>query len=96
MEKLLTIKQAFPLVERPYTDRNGIQTLFASRAFIFSDGIDTIHAEAVGDYARSIANVDFQPGTIHAVILQFTAREWKDKDGVTRYSNEARITRIGY
>ena len=65
----MTIQQAFPLVERPYTDRNGNQALFASRGFILTDGIDTVHAEAVGDFAKSIANVDYQPNSLHAVQL---------------------------
>ena len=39
MEKLMTIKQAFGLTERNYTDRNGIPALFSSRGFILSDGI---------------------------------------------------------
>ena len=94
MEKLMTIQQTFPLVERPYTDRNGNQALFASRGFILTDGIDTVHAEAVGDFAKSIANVDYQHNSLHAVQLQINAREWKDKEGVTRYSNEVRLVKI--
>lgn len=94
MEKLMTIQQAFPLVERPYTDRNGNQALFASRGFILTDGIDTIYAEATGDYAKSIASRTFDPASAHAVQMSFIAREWKDKDGATHYSNDARIIRI--
>lgn len=95
MEKLMTIKQAFALVERPYTDRNGIQTLFASRGFVLTDGIDTVYAEAVGDHAKSIANVNYAPGSTYRIQMQICAREWKDKDGLTHYSNDVRIVKIG-
>ena len=94
MEKLMTIKQVFPIVERPYTDRNGNQALFASRGFVLTDGIDTVFAEALGDYAKSIANVPYTPGSTYRIQMQATAREWKDKDGMTHYSNDIRIIKI--
>ena len=95
MEKLMTIKQAFGLTERNYTDRNGIPALFSSRGFILSDGIDTVYAEAVGDHAKSIANVNYAPGSTYRIQMQVCAREWKDKEGLTHYSNDVRIVKIG-
>ena len=95
MEKLMVIKQAFPLQVRPYTDRNGQQQTFASRGFIVTDGIDCIYAEAIGDYARSIEHEEYQPNSLHAVQMTVLTREWKDKEGVTHYSNDVRINRIG-
>ena len=95
MEKLMTIKQAFGLTERNYTGRNGIPALFSSRGFILSDGIDTVYAEATGDYARNIAKVDYTIGSTYRIQMQVCAREWKDKDGLTHYSNDVRIVKIG-
>ena len=95
MEKLMTIKQAFGLTERNYTDRNGIPALFSSRGFILSDGIDTVYAEATGDYARNIAKVDYTIGSTYRIQMQVCPRAWKDKDGLTHYSNDVRIVKIG-
>lgn len=94
MEKLMFISKVSPVEERSYTDRNGQPAVFTSRGFLLTDGIDTIYAEATGDYAKSIASRTFDPASAHAVQMSFIAREWKDKDGATHYSNDARIIRI--
>ena len=89
-------KFAFSLsINGSCNDRNGTQALFASRGFLLTDGIDTVYAEAVGDHAKSIANVNYAPGSTYRIQMQVCVREWKDKDGATHYSNDVRIVKIG-
>lgn len=92
MEKILQIVQQHPISERAYTDRNNNQQVFASKGFILTDGIDTFYAEATGDYARSLGNYD--QSVFHTVQLQIGIREYKDKDGNSRYTNDIRIVKI--
>lgn len=92
MEKFVYIQQQLPLQERSYTDRNGQNQVFASRGFVLSDGIDTFYAEAIGDYARSLPQLDTQ--TTHRVQTQLAARDFRDKDGNIRYQTEVRIIKI--
>lgn len=94
MEKLVSVLQQFPLQERTYLDREGQPQVFASRAFILSTGIDTLYAEMTGDLARSQASVQFDPAVMHIAQMQASVREFKDKEGNTRNSNEIRITKL--
>lgn len=94
MEKLVSVLQQFPLQERQYLDREGQNQVFASRGFVLSTGIDTFYAEMTGDYARSQAAVQFDPAVMHMAQMQTSVREYKDKEGNTRYSNEIRITKL--
>ena len=94
MEKLVSVLQQFPMQERQYLDRDGQNQVFASRGFVLSTGIDTFYAEMTGDLARSQASVQFDQSTMHIVQMQTSVREYKDKEGNTRYSNEIRITRM--
>lgn len=83
-----------PLKEHQYQDRNGQMQVFASRGFILSDGINSFYAEMQGDYARSQAQVQFDSGVWHAAQTQCSVREFRDKDGNVRYSNEMRIIKL--
>ena len=94
MEKLVSVLQQFPFHERPYQDREGQNQVFASRGFVLSTGIDTFYAEMTGDMARSQATVQFDPAVMHIVQMQASVREFKDKEGNTRFSNEIRITKL--
>ena len=94
MEKLVSIVQQFPLQERAYTDRNGQSQLFASMGFVLTDGIDTFYAEMQGDLARSFRDIHPEPTLMHRVQLQMGVREFKDKEGNTRYSNEIRVVKL--
>ena len=94
MEKIVMIQQQLPLQERSYTDRNGQQQMFASRGFVLSDGIDTFYGEMTGEYARSQAAVQYDTKTFHTVQAQIATREYRDKDGNTRYQSEIRITKL--
>ncbi|MGN0258398.1 MAG: hypothetical protein ACI4CA_08525 [Bacteroides sp.] len=94
MEKLMLIKQVFPVQERPYTDKSGNAKLFTSRAFVLTDGIDTLCAEMQGDLAKANAQTPFEIGSAHTVQLQVSVRTWRDTSGTERYSNEARIVKM--
>lgn len=94
MEKSVQIIQQGALVERPYQDRNGQQQVFASMGFTLTDGIDTFYAEMQGDLARSFRDVKLDKSLLHKVQVQMGIREYKDKDGNSRYSNEIRIIKL--
>lgn len=91
MEKNFVIQKQFPLQERSYT-RNGQPAIMAVKTFILSDGIDTIYAEALGDFARALPN--YEEGACVCVQLQLSCRDWKAQDGSTRYDNRAQIKAI--
>ena len=94
MEKSVQIIQQGALVERPYQDRNGQQQVFASMGWTLTDGIDTFYAEMQGDLARSYRDVHPDPSLLHRVQTQMSIREFKDKDGNSRFSNEIRIIKL--
>ena len=94
MEKSVKIIQQGALVERPYQDRNGQQQVFASMGFTLSDGVDMFYAEMQGDLARSYRDVLFDVSTLHRVQTQMSVREFKDKEGNSRFSNEIRIVKL--
>ncbi len=94
MEKLVQIIQTLPFQERAYTDRNDQRQTFASRGFVLSDGVDNFYAEMQGDYARSMKDFQPDPSIIHGVQMQISCRNFQDKDGNTRYTNEIRITKM--
>lgn len=90
----VSILSQFPLVERQYVDRNGQPQVFASRGFILGDGINTMYAEMQGDLARAAANIQYDQAVLHSALLQTTMRDYRDKDGNVRYSNEVRILKL--
>lgn len=92
MEKLVSIQQQLPLVERQYTDRQGQPQVFASRGFVLSDGVDTFYAEAVGDMARSMPQYD--PAVMHHAQCQMSLREYEDKNGTKHWQTEVRIVKM--
>ena len=95
MEKTVQIIQQGTLMERPYRDCNGQQQVFASMGFTLTDGVDTFYAEMQGDLARSYRDIHPDTSLYHRVQTQMSIREYKDKDGNSRYSNEIRIIKLG-
>ena len=93
MERLVSIQQQFPLQERSYVDRNGQNQVFASRGFVMTTGIETFYAEAIGDYARSLPQ-QFDQNVMHSLQAQLSVRDFRDKDGNTRYQTEVRIIKL--
>ena len=88
----MTIQKVLPVSERQYVDRQGQQQGFVSRGIVFSDGIDTIYGELIGEQAR---RNDLAPDMNCCVQMTCAVREWEDKNHTTRYSNELIINRIG-
>lgn len=93
MERLVSIQQQFPLQERSYVDRNGQNQVFASRGFVMTTGIETFYAEVTGDYARSLPQ-QFDQNVMHSLQAQLSVRDFRDKDGNTRYQTEVRIIKL--
>ena len=93
MERLVSIQQQFPLQERSYVDRNGQNQVFVSRGFVTTTGIETFYAEATGDYARSLPQ-QFDQNVMHSLQAQLSVRDFRDKDGNTRYQTEVRIIKL--
>lgn len=79
-----------PIQDRQYLDQQGQQRVFTSLGFVLTDGIDTIFAEARGDYARSLVG-QLNVGDTVRVQLSMSARDWKDQQGQTRYEDRAYI-----
>ncbi len=94
MEKLVQVVQALPFQEREYKDRNGQKQMFASRGFLLTDGVDYFYAEMTGDYARLMKDLYPDTHIWHRVQMQMSAREFKDKEGNVRYTNEIRIIKL--
>lgn len=88
------IIKMFPLNSREYTDRNGQKAVFKSKGFIIYAGEGNIYAEAVQDTATAIEELNVQEGDVVFIQLQHVAREYKDGNGVTRYSNEVTIRQL--
>ena len=94
MEKQVKILQHFPMAERQYTDRNGQAACFTSKGFKLSDGVDSFYAEMTGDMAKRCQNVTYEQGKMYCAQMQISCREFTDRDGVVRYSNEIRIINL--
>lgn len=88
------IIKVFPLNSREYTDRNGQKAVFKSKGFIINAGEGNIYAEAVQETATSIEELNVQEGEAAFIQLQYVAREYKDGNGVTRYSNEVTLRQL--
>ena len=83
-----------PLAERSYMDKQGNPQTFASQGFVLTDGINTVYAETIGNYAKAAQALKLEQGMLVNVHLVSDVRQYMDKDGVVRYSNEVRITNI--
>jgi len=88
------IIKVFPLNSREYTDRNGQKAIFKSKGFIINAGEGNIYAEAVQDTATVIEELNVQEGEAVFIQLQHVARDYKDSNGLTRYSNEVTIRQL--
>ena len=93
MEKTMKIEKVLPINDRQYKDQQGQQRVFTSMGFVLTDGIDTIFAEATGDYARSLAG-QLNAGDTVRVQLSTSVRDWQDQQGQTRYEVKAYISTI--
>ena len=53
MQQIMFIEGMKPLEEVPFTNREGKADVLPKQEFVLSDGINTIVAETVGNYARA-------------------------------------------
>lgn len=89
---MMCVTHVLPLKERQYVSKTGEQKMFVSRQLILTDGIDTICAEIVGEAARREDWPLSVWGKVHVVCQ---TREYQDKNGEKRISNEFQLIRIG-
>lgn len=82
------------LTVRNYTDRNGQPQIFKSKGFLLSNGNNMLYAEATSTYAEKLEARTFDLTQWHVVDINISVREYTDKDGVSRCSNEITLTRI--
>ena len=93
MEKTMKIQKLLPIQDRQYTDQQGQPRVFTSMGFVLTDGVDTIYAEATGDYARSLVGHVNEGDTVRTQ-LSTGVRDWQDQQGQTRYENKVFINNI--
>lgn len=91
---LVKILEVFPLVERQYTDRDGRQQTFLSKGFILMSSHGNFYAEAVQDWASHWEKQNVKKNRVVDVALSYRCRDYKDANGLTRYSNELTITNM--
>ena len=93
MEKTMKVSKVLSIQDRQYNDQQGQPRVFTSMGFVLTDGVDTIFAEATGDYARSLVGY-LNEGDMVRVQLSMSVRDWQDQQGQTRYENRAYINAI--
>ena len=77
MEKTMKIQKLLPLQDRQYNDQQGQPRVFTSMGMVLTDGIDTLFAEATGDYARSLVG-HLQEGDFVRVQLSMSVRDFSN------------------
>ena len=92
MERRLYVTKVLSLEEREYTAKSGEKKVFVSRTLLLSDSLDTFSAELIGENAR---RQEWPLGVWANVQLTCCVREYTDKNGKARFSNELTINRIG-
>ena len=93
MEKTMKIQKLLPIQDRQYNDQQGRAKVFTSMGFVLTDGVDTMYAEATGDYARSLVGHLNEGDTVRSQ-LSTSVRSWQDQQGQTRYENKIYISTI--
>ena len=58
----MKIQKLLPIQDRQYNDQQGQPRVFTSMGMVLTDGIDTLFAEATGDYARSLVGCGTSTG----------------------------------
>ena len=89
----MKIQKLLPIQDRQYTDQQGQPRVFTSMGFVLTDGVDTIYAEATGDYARSLVG-HLNEGDMVRAQLSMSVRDWTDQQGQARYENRVYASTI--
>ena len=74
----MKIQKVLPIQDRQYQDQQGQQRVFTSMGFVLTDGVDTLFAEATGDYARSLVGYLNEGDTVRTQ-LSMGVRDWQDQ-----------------
>lgn len=91
---LVQIIKVWALEAHEYTDRNGKKQVFKSKGFTMRTGEGSFYAEAVGDNAECLDNLDIHPQDTAFVQVSLRAREYKLQNGTERVSNEVTIQQM--
>ena len=94
MQQIMFIVGMKPLEEVPYTNRDGKADVLPKQEFVLSDGINTMVAETVGNYARAATQLKLREGGWVQVALEFTVQDRQTKEGKTFKSQLIRISNI--
>ena len=94
MQQIMFIVGMKPLEEVPYTNRDGKADVLPKQEFVLSDGINTMVAETVGNYARAARQLKLREGGWVQVALEFTVQDRQTKEGKTFKSQSIRISNI--
>lgn len=88
------ITEVFPMVERNYTDKNGLAQTFKSKGFLFMTSNGSFYGEAVQEWAEHWERQNLKKNHCVDVNPSMRYREYKDANGVTRFSNEVTIANM--
>lgn len=88
------ITEVFPLVERNYTDKNGLAQTFKSKGFLFMTSCGSFYGEAVQEWAEHWERQNLKKNHCVDVNPSMRYREYKDGNGLTRFSNEVTIANM--
>lgn len=80
MEIIVRIKEQGALVEREFTNRDGMQEKFAVVPFVLTHGGDSFFAEMVQENARKVGSVTLSKDYYYLASLTCSVREWTDKE----------------
>ncbi len=98
MQQIMFIEGMKPLEEVPFTNREGKADVLPKQVpkqeFVLSDGINTIVAETVGNYARAASQLKLREGGWVQVSLEFSVQDRQTKEGKTFKSQTVRISNI--
>ena len=92
MELYVTIVEQRELQSRPYTNLQGQSSMFHSRGFVLSNGIDDFYAEMTGEAALTCPVYD--TSVLHRLQATFRHRRYTDKNGQDRFDNLVYINKL--
>ena len=92
MEQYVTIVEQRDLQSRPYTDLQGQPSVFHSRGFVLSNGLDEFYAEMIGNAALTCPEYD--RSVLHRLQATLRTCRFTDKNGVERVENLVYINKL--
>ncbi len=92
MELICRIQMQSALQEREITTRQGQKEMFAPMPFLLVRGDETFFAEMIQEQERKQCQLDVN--YYYKAQLQPTVTTWRDQQGVERFTNQLRLTKI--